>query len=70
MSFSQFIKKRSNQIIKSIDLAAKGLYTDGELQKQWYLEQILEVLGIDFDTVKVDFKRGIKPEKEIDLDAV
>ena len=29
------------------DLAIDGLFTDGAHHKQWYLEQILETLGIN-----------------------
>jgi len=32
---------------KAIQLAVYGLCTDGGHHKQWFLEQILEALGID-----------------------
>jgi hypothetical protein len=36
-------------ITKTMDLALDGLFTDGAHHKQWYLEQILTMLGFDLD---------------------
>lgn len=43
---------------KITDLAMKGLLVDGWFHKQWYLEQILKVLEVDFVG---NYKRGIAP---------
>lgn len=51
-------------------LALDGLYVDGSHHKQWYLEQIAVVLGVDIeaeykkaldDEVYGAWKRGIEP---------
>jgi hypothetical protein len=36
-------------ITKIKDLSIDGLLTDGAHHKQWYLEQILTLLGVDLD---------------------
>ena len=41
---------------KAKDLAIDGLFTDGAHHKQWYLEQILETLGINLDQLAEEFK--------------
>jgi hypothetical protein len=43
-------------IEKLQDLAMDGLLTDGGHHKQWYLEQILETLGINLDRLAEEFK--------------
>ena len=42
------------------DLIINGLSIDGEHHKQWYLEQIAKVLGIDLVT-ELEYERGIAP---------
>jgi len=63
--------KRSPEadLIKKVtDLALDGLLTDGGHHKQWYLERILETLGIDLDwlveavkSADGELERGIAP---------
>lgn len=36
------------------DLCVGALYTDGAHHKQWYLEQILKVLGFDLDVIRAE----------------
>ena len=43
-------------IEKLQDLAMDGLLTDGGHHKQWYLEQIMEMLGINLDRLAEEFK--------------
>ena len=43
-------------IEKLQDLAMDGLLTDGGHHKQWYLEQILETLGINLDQLAEELK--------------
>jgi hypothetical protein len=42
------------------DLIIEGLSTDGGHHKQWYLEQIAKVLGIEL-TTELDYEKGIPP---------
>ena len=42
------------------DLIIGGLCTDGAHHKQWYLEQIANVLGIDL-IEPLDYEEGIAP---------
>jgi len=42
------------------DLIIGALTTDGEHHKQWYLERIAEVLGIELVT-ELDYEKGIAP---------
>ncbi len=51
-----------------VELATDGLLTDGEHHKQWYLEQILERLGINLEAHRkalgdegYDWEDGIVP---------
>ena len=49
-----------------LDLVLEGLATDGGHHKQWYLEQIAEVLGCDRDTLhklapEYDWEDGVAP---------
>ena len=53
---------------KAILLCADGLLTDGAHHKQWYLERILEALGVDlkqvWETMQADgydLEEGIAP---------
>lgn len=55
-------------IEKVTDLALDGLFTDGGHHKQWYLERILETLGIDLEwlaeavkSVDGEWEPGIAP---------
>jgi hypothetical protein len=44
------------------DLILEALTTDGAHHKQWYLEQIAKVLGIDLtETRELDYEKGIPP---------
>lgn len=47
------------------ELALMALLTDGAHHKQWYLERIVETLGLDFDHFEKDtgykVERGIAP---------
>jgi hypothetical protein len=42
------------------DLIICALTTDGEHHKQWYLEQIAKVLGIEL-VAELDYEKGIAP---------
>jgi hypothetical protein len=42
------------------ELIRGGLTTDGAHHKQWYLEQIAELLGIPL-TQELDYEEGIAP---------
>jgi hypothetical protein len=41
---------------KAIELAIRGLGTDEAHHKQWYLEQILEALGMNLGTLRLEAK--------------
>lgn len=42
------------------DLIIAGLLIDGEHHKQWYLEQIAKLLGIDL-TSPLNYDEGVAP---------
>ena len=42
------------------DLIIEGLCNDGAHHKQWYLERIAEVLGIEL-VQELDYEKGIAP---------
>lgn len=46
-----------------IELCVDGLITDGAHHKQWYLEQILEGLGVNIDDLRDDigWEKGMIP---------
>jgi len=45
-----------------IKLVIEALQTDGAYHKQWYLEQILEMLGCDTRTIQeLPWEKGIAP---------
>ena len=39
---------------KAQELAVDGLFTDGEHYKQWYLERVLEALGVDLQAMRLE----------------
>ena len=39
---------------KAQELAVDGLFTDGEHYKQWYLERVLEALGVDLHAMRLE----------------
>jgi len=48
------------ETVKALIMEALG--TDGEHHKQWYLEQIAAVLGIDLvETRELEYEKGIPP---------
>jgi len=49
-------KAISNLLVDVADLAIAGLLTDGAHHKQWYLEEILKVLGCDLEKIKEELK--------------
>lgn len=49
-----------------IGLATDGLLTDGSHHKQWYLEQILEVCGIDLKKLREKLNLVTTDEKTQD----
>jgi len=54
---------------KAQELAVDGLFTDGGHHKQWYLERVLEALGVDLQAMRLeqlqegwmDWEEGIAP---------
>ncbi len=56
-------KKRKIEAIK--ELALDALETDGEHHKQWYLEEILKLCGVNVETLRKTFRsygeKGIAP---------
>lgn len=60
-------EQNSNNAEHLVDLVVEGLLTEGESQKQYFLEQILETLVGDADHVArlnevVDWESGEAPE--------
>jgi len=47
------------------NLVVEGLTTDGEHHKQWYLEQVLIILGVDLEDLRTNgytfWDKGIAP---------
>ena len=43
------------------DLILRGLRTDGAHHKQWYLERLADLLGLDLDPLRDGFEEGIAP---------
>jgi len=57
-----------NGIEKARELAISGLLTDGSHHKQWYLERILEALGVNLKELRMilgvedyDWEEGVAP---------
>jgi hypothetical protein len=51
-----------DQLNKIVELISEALYDEAAWHKQWYLEQIAEVLDIDLTIDgEYDFERGIAP---------
>jgi hypothetical protein len=50
-------------IEKAKNLVLEALYIDGSHHKQWYLEEIGRILGIDikFEYEKTEWERGKEP---------
>ena len=57
------MKDEQIKIGQAIDLAIDALMEDGGHHKQWYLEEILKVLGQDVEELReeYDFEKGIAP---------
>ena len=43
------------------DLIIEGLRTDGAHHKQWYLERLADLLGLDLGPLRDGYEEGIAP---------
>lgn len=59
MSFFDWPPEPRDPYSEIEQLIIAGLCTDGAHHKQWYLEQIAKLLGIDLSAI--DYDRGMAP---------
>jgi hypothetical protein len=53
MAMSTWEKKQAEKLRAKVEeLCTDGLLTDGGHHKQWYLEQILETIGVDLTDLR------------------
>ena len=52
---------------RAVGMATQGLFIDGGHHKQWFLEQVLEALGVELDDIRqqiVDASNAAEPDED------
>jgi len=57
------LRVTKEDVVKIASLCIDGLKTDGTHHKQWFLEQILEVMGVNVENwrEKAEWDKGVAP---------